>query len=124
MNSLSWLIYLADVTGSLDSACTGTLIAMGVVGGLSLIFGPLIAMELDIDDLAGLVRKAIKTGVIVAAVLLSIIVITPSQNTIYAIAASELGEEVLKSSTATKAQKALDAWLDKQIGEIKPEKSE
>lgn len=39
----------------------------------------------------------------------------PSKETVYAIAASEMGEELLKTPTATKAVKALDAWLDKQL---------
>jgi hypothetical protein len=33
----------------------------------------------------------------------------------YAIAASELGEEVYKSEVGQKAEQALRAWLDKQI---------
>jgi len=51
----------------------------------------------------------------IVPVLIFFAVITPSRNTVYAIAASELGEEVLKSPVATKAGQALEAWLDAQI---------
>lgn len=43
--------------------------------------------------------------------------LVPPQETFYAIAASEMGEEIVKSETAGKAMKALDAWLDRQIEE-------
>jgi hypothetical protein len=58
---------------------------------------------------------AIRFTPILAVVFALLGGLTPSRETIYAIAASELGEEALKSSAATKAQQALNAWLDKQI---------
>jgi len=39
----------------------------------------------------------------------------PSKDTVYAIAASEVGESVLNSPTGSKAVQALNAWLDRQI---------
>jgi hypothetical protein len=39
----------------------------------------------------------------------------PSTETVYAIAASQMGEQALKTPLASKAGKALEAWLDKQI---------
>lgn len=42
--------------------------------------------------------------------------ILPSKDTVYAIVASEYGEKLLHTQTAGKAEKALDAWLDKQSG--------
>ena len=38
----------------------------------------------------------------------------PSSETMYAIAASQSGEQVLKTPLANKAEKALEVWLDKQ----------
>lgn len=51
-----------------------------------------------------------------AAVLVSTNFI-PSRDTFYAIAASEMGEQALKTPIATKAGKALEKWLDEQIGD-------
>lgn len=48
------------------------------------------------------------------AVAASIIVVTPSAITVYAIAASETAEQVLQSPSVNKAVNALNRWLDKQ----------
>jgi hypothetical protein len=42
-------------------------------------------------------------------------VFLPSKETVYAIAVSEYGEDLLKSKAVGKAEKALESWLDKQI---------
>lgn len=42
-------------------------------------------------------------------------VFVPSADTVYAIAASELGGQALKTPLAGKAEKALESWLDTQI---------
>ena len=61
-----------------------------------------------------MVRASVWGGVsAIALVVVSLAV--PSKDTVYAIAASEVGEEIVKSETAGKAVKALNAWLDKQI---------
>jgi ABC-type transport system involved in cytochrome bd biosynthesis fused ATPase/permease subunit len=113
MNSLSWMIYVADVAGTVKTTCSVFLIGTLVVFVVLIIFAPLIASM--VEDFFDLVQKAVKPALITIAIVGVVNVVTPSTNTIYAIAASELGEEALKSSTATKAQQALDAWLEKQI---------
>lgn len=40
--------------------------------------------------------------------------VLPSRDTMYAIAASQVGEQALKTPLAEKAEKALEAWLNKQ----------
>lgn len=52
-----------------------------------------------------------KLGIIAALVIIPV----PSKDTIYAIAASEMGERALASPTGDRAVKALNAWLDRQI---------
>lgn len=44
----------------------------------------------------------------------------PGRDTVYAIAASEMGEQALKTPLAGKAEKALEAWLDHQIATNEP----
>ena len=39
----------------------------------------------------------------------------PSKDALYAITASEMGEEILNSNIGSKAQQAIEAWIDKQI---------
>lgn len=64
--------------------------------------------------LSGGFRWARRCGYALAACVLTVVVV-PSSDTVYAIAASEMGERVLSSPTAGKALKALDHWLDRQI---------
>lgn len=122
MNSLSWMIYFADMARSCDFALSLTMIACAI----SLIAAGIIWIVNDYGDAEDKERrrKAIVMSVLIgkiAAGTLLVDIVIPSSSTIYAIAASEMGEQVLKSPTVTKAQAALDAWLDKQIGEQKVE---
>jgi hypothetical protein len=120
MNSLSWMIYFADVSDSLSTI--GKLIAVGAgLGGA--ITALITAVKTDVDNI-GRVEKLnvlstgwqagkgfFKVGIVAALVVTPI----PSKETIYAIAASEMGEDVLNSPTGGKAMQALNAWLDRQI---------
>jgi hypothetical protein len=111
MNTLSWMLYFGGVVSALGGWMTG----LGVIA----MFGePLRSFFSTFDEYADphpsqmVVRwKVVAIGA--AAVMLSTLI--PSQNTVYAIAASEMGEKALTSATGGKAAKALDAWLDRQI---------
>ncbi len=109
MNELSWFLYLADVVAALKVMATvvAVISAMCIFGWL--LFNWIQVMHEDEIVSPKLAHYSIPVVIGLIAIL------TPSQTTIYAIAASEMGEELLKSSTTTKAQKALDAWLDRQI---------
>lgn len=126
MNELSWLIYAADVAGDANSVC-GFVFYAGIfsVGIYAVVkgVGKAISCSLgDYDDPPVLpslasVSKKLWLPVLIAGV---VGVATPSSSTIYAIAASEMGERVITSETGGKAVKALNAWLDKQVeGEVK-----
>lgn len=58
--------------------------------------------------------KAIKAPTFTAIGCALVMVFTPSANTVYAIAASQAAERVIKSPTVTKAVNALNRWLDRQ----------
>jgi hypothetical protein len=107
MNELSWILYFADFLDSLKAAA---ICGLFLFPGFA--FCELIAKTGDLE---------IRPGKLWILPIFSIFIaiLTPSQNTIYAIAASEMGEKFLESQIATKAEKALDAWLDKQIGDEK-----
>lgn len=134
MNSLSWLIYAADVSQSIDVVTILGSVGAGALVGASLYTDTSERRAWDhqlnenrrypslyakpegerpgtTQPLAGLRRNAL----IAIAAMVSVNIVFPSAPTLYAIAASEVGEQVIKSPTATKAVKALDAWLDQQI---------
>lgn len=114
MNSLSWMIYLAGVTESVSDMLMVALILCGLAAIASGIAW-MVNADCGDDDIADAARKflfRIPRVAIPAALAFSIL---PSSNTVYAIAASEMGETALKSETGGKAVKALNAWLDHQI---------
>ena len=122
MNELSWLIYAADVSSGL-SFVAGVFAFIGAIA----VFVVTIYASFGKDDyyvkvgdehwlrFHDIQKKALTkwSRIPIAATLVAALL--PSSNTVYAIAASEMGEEVVKSETAGKAMKALDAWLDRQI---------
>lgn len=131
MNELSWMIYAADVAegfGKMLAVCIGAsslsfiggVIAAGCTAG-----GPVFRSYHDDERKAEMVRfytwwqnvskRALKIAPAVFALAFTAQAILPNSGTIYAIAASEMGETVLDSETGGKAVEALNAWLDRQI---------
>jgi hypothetical protein len=114
MNSLSWMIYAADAASGITNFCL-TVAVFSIVG---IIIAALVVTFSTIDGegiAAKPAAKLLKTLVPLAVVASLVSALLPSASTVYAIAASETGEEVLNSDTASKAMQALDAWLDRQI---------
>ena len=108
MNDLSWLLYWGGVSGNASVILASAVsIGFGVLG----LWTVIACIEGHGDNYTG--PKWLFSIPAIAALLL---IFTPSQNTVYAIAASEMGEKALDSKLATKAEKALDAWLDRQLG--------
>ena len=142
MNQLSWLLYIANVSGTL-SAVTAWLAILCLIGGAACLlvwvgnkdcaleqyqtrdreFGQPYLHTRTIEDLKEgkdflkTVKQIWKTLFTASTMLLVLTIITPRAETVYAIAASEMGEQILKTPTASKAAKALESWLDKQIRE-------
>ena len=142
MNQLSWLLYIANVAGTL-SAVTAWLAILCLIGGIGCLliwvgnkdcafeqyqtkdreFGQPYLHTRPIEDVKEgkaflkTVKKIWKTLFTASTMLLILTIITPRSEAVYAIAASEMGEQILKTPTASKAVKALESWLDKQIRE-------
>lgn len=117
MNNLSLLIYLADVAGDLNSFFVGTTFISIVVFLIVLVAAIPMAEEHTSKDEWELWRKWFLGVPIVFCVSFILSALTPSQETVYAIAASEMGEELVQSETGGKAVDALNSWLDSQIEE-------
>lgn len=111
MNDLSWLIYFADLSSRLS-------VLSSITAFLSMFAAVVYSLYHAIENEEFKVSYPLLSVFVVSALVCSVL---PTRETVYAIAASELGEEVLKSSTATKAQQALDTWLDTQIEELTKE---
>lgn len=108
MNTLSWFLYAADVVGGMGAIFMVIAICCLVIQILWIAVADGGGMP---QEVTGVLKKAFVLGV----VCLFVAVATPSKQTLYAIAASELGEEAYKSALGQKAMKALESFIDKQI---------
>lgn len=98
MNSLSWLLYGADVFGNLRGASAAVLI----IGGIGVALSPIGFMIADLgpEDWLDSAKRLAGKFIFVGALAALFLVVTPSRNTIMLIAASEVGETVLASPQA------------------------
>ncbi len=126
MNKLSWILYWADVLPSLAGA-------VGFVTGLLAFIGTVV---MAFHVVAGCFPNdpeaaAYRSGTSFIRWVLPLVFLlcwgtylVPSKETFYAIAASEVGEDVLKSPEVGKARQALNNWLDKQMEEPETKEAE
>lgn len=115
MNDLSVSLYWADALGSLDYLALTVFIIMAFVS-IFAAFGVIIA---DMDDEYRVKALKIVRGFVLSLPVLAIpIVVTPSRETVYAIAASEMTEQALKTPIASKAMQAVEKWIDRQLSEV------
>lgn len=136
MNTLSWYLYLANVLPNIGTAlgilavpafiaaascigcwlfATGTEVLGGYVGDSRCQREVLRTADQATKDLKRLFVWPARIFSTVFVVFTIGCILSPTRETMYAIAASEVGEDVLNSPTGSKAVRALDAWLDRQI---------
>lgn len=111
MNQLSWLLYWGNVAENLGDLTVGLVILCG--------FGTFTAFFCILEGRMESAKKFTVLFPVLGILFATISAFMPSQTTVYAIAASQMGEQALKSPIASKATQALTAWLDKQIAEDK-----
>ena len=133
MNSLSWFLYLAGVLDELKTVAT----LFAIFGGVAAVILTLCGMFLHCERYSWTTPDTIEwwegrraqcaTGakwmwpfVVVVAVMA---ILAPNKGTMYAIAASEVGERVAANEAVrgitSDATKALQQWIKRQI---EPEK--
>ena len=129
MNQVSWLIYLANVAGNMG----GFFIFLGIILAIVSIVYFISAFNFlsnisRWDENEGKIaafktfrnyRRISVFNIVLAAVLWFCAALVPSSNTVLAIAASQFGEQLLKTKTVTLAEQALNSWLQKQITVVK-----
>lgn len=125
MNWLSWLLLLADTLNNVATLFlifgTGTTIGLTVWLAISLAEMSSNRRynsdnKLDRDFARAQSHATFIKRLIWLPVLLMLLgAMVPSRDTFYAIAASEVGEEAMKTPTFSKATTALNRWLDRQM---------
>ena len=123
MNSISWFLYLASFADKITgiAAVWGILLSLVVVMATVawIVVFCTAAADKDAEKTLTLTTHIWKVFVgwlIVMGVLYSV---TPDSKTMYAIAASQVGEQVVKSEAAqgiaNDATKALQQWIKRQL---------
>lgn len=117
MNKLSWLLYSADLFSSLAVVLALSVLFTLIIVGCMVIIAA--EMRDDDEDKPKAFNKAKKFLWLPVLCGLAWALI-PSKDTMYAIAASEIGEDIITevkgSEVYNKANAALNVWLDRQLG--------
>lgn len=111
MNDLSLALYWADALGSLDAVAISAFVLMSFISAMAAAATLLIYD----DDEKSTVVKFVQRCILTLPIIGIMIVVTPSKETVYAIAASEMTEQALKMPVANKAMQAVEKWIDKQL---------
>ena len=118
MNSLSWLIYLAEVFGSFR-------VTFGILSGL-LIFGCVGLVFMSggevFEDKNADARRWWFRGLAAAFALGAISMILPSSRTLYLIAASEIGEKAVASPEAKELFGEIRTTIMQQLKNLRDDK--
>jgi hypothetical protein len=133
MNQLSWLLYVGNVAGNAGPAFIMLGLAFFAVSAILFIVYQChlndIISALRYDMTGEKAKQAVKKNrvtpfqgflVTLSITFLLLAVACPSQDTVYAIAASQVGGQVVTSPLAVKTEQALESWLDKQIAANTP----
>jgi hypothetical protein len=96
MNSISWFLYIAGVTENVGVALCTISVFCFIVCGVCW-FGFSLA---DDDDTTAMLKRTGSRTPVLGAILLGIACLIPSKTTMYAIAASQVGETVANSPEA------------------------
>lgn len=123
MNNLSWILYWADVLPQLSSALAIICFLLFVPVAVLFVIGFTDAggeAEADSPIMARF-RNLWWAVVLLPLLWLGSFFVPDDKNTYYAIAASEVGEEVLKTPEVGKARQALNNWLDRQMNPPQPQ---
>lgn len=119
MNGLSWVLYLADVSGQIATFFSGVGILCGfTIFGL-LVFGNMynhdMAPHEDKLDVTGMLKKA----AIIGGISFLVQAVIPSKETFYLIAGSEAGEAVVTSEQGQRIITTIGEVIEQQLEDLK-----
>jgi hypothetical protein len=132
MNDLSWFLYLAGVAPNIAGTLGFFAIILGIASIPAIGFRIAAGFNCDLEDQRDvqILRLSKRLGFIVPilCVLLAVVsALIPSKETFYLIAASEIGEQVVKDprvqGVTNKSFQAIEAFLDEQITKAEKEKA-
>lgn len=118
MNTLSWLLYLADVADSAKPMMGFIAFMSGFAGGVGVIIFWIISGIEQLPKAPAAIVTVVWALIAFPSAALAILI--PSKDTIYLIAASEAGEVVVKSDEAKEIMSGLRDIIKDQISKNLP----
>lgn len=119
MNSLSWLLYLADIIGNFQNLLIGFSFAFGVCT-IAWLFAKVIGETYD-DDSARSFANTMKWSPVSFFLVSVLATVLPSKEALYLIAGSEAGEAVVNSQEGKEILSNISEVIKHQLNQLKGE---
>ena len=125
MIELMFILYLIELLSTIDKVAYGFMVCLVILGIISPVY-TIVAQDIrgiDIQDTFNKpIKPHIKLYILVLSILLSIVILIPSERTMYLMAGLYTGDKVLdtvsQTETFQKAEQLLNRKLDEMLGDI------
>ena len=125
MIELMFILYLIELLSTIDKVAYGFIVCLVILGVISPVY-TIVAQDIrDIgmqDTFNKSIKPHIKLYILVLSILLSIVILIPSERTMYIMAGLYTGDKVLdtvsQTETFQKAEQLLNRKLDEMLGDI------
>ena len=125
MSELMFILYFIELLSTIDKVAYGFIFSLVVLGAISQLATMVAQGIWDIemqDTFKKFIKPNIKRYILVLSILLSIVVLIPSERTMYIMAGLYSGDKVLdtvsQSETFQKAEQLLNKKLDEMLGDV------
>ena len=125
MSELMLILYLIELLSTIDKVAYGFIFSLVVLGAISQLATMVAQGIWDIemqDTFKKFIKPNIKRYILVLSILLSIVVLIPSERTMYIMAGLHSGDKVLDTvsqpETFQKAEQLLNQKLDEMLGDV------
>ncbi len=120
-----FILYFIELLSTIDKVAYGFIFSLVVLGAISQLATMVAQGIWDIemqDTFKKFIKPNIKRYILVLSILLSIVVLIPSERTMYIMAGLYSGDKVLDTvsqpETFQKAEQLLNQKLDKMLGDL------
>ena len=125
MSELMFILYLIELLSTIDKVAYGFIFSLVVLGAISQLATMVAQGIWDIemqDTFKKFIKPNIKRYILVLSILLSIVVLIPSERTMYIMPGLKTGDKVLDTvsqpETFQKAEQLLNQKLDEMLGDV------
>lgn len=120
-----FILYLIELLSTIDKVAYGFIFSLVVLGAISQLATMVAQGIWDIemqDTFKKFIKPNIKRYILVLSILLSVVVLIPSERTMYIMAGLHTGDKVLDTvsqpETFQKAEQLLNQKLDEMLGDL------